>query len=406
MSIITGRKIYKRDSKGLLRCWFMEQDGNLYRTTAGLDGGNLVTSEWSVAEPTNVGRSNERDGVAQAAFEVAAGYEHKLKREYFETPELASGEKRFFKPMLAEKWKDIGWEGSLKRLRDAGFEPTPGNIGIGVQPKYDGFASITQIDGSTSREGQPINSAPHINEALESFFAEHPEAVVQGELYNHDLKHEFEAISSVLKKKAPDAEQLAFSRKTVQLYIYDLADPNMAHLLYSQRYAVLKLRLAPFVAASNGMLVIAPFYHVFSDEELEARRVEFVLDGYEGEMVKLDIDGYKQGRSWQNLKNKVFDDTEFEIASIEQGNGNYRGYAKKARFWREGADRTVEPGTKAFEDATFGAGIKGGQSSFNAKLLADPSKQKVATVRYFGLTNSGVPRMGVVTKWHGEARTL
>jgi DNA ligase-1 len=148
----TYDRIYKRDTKGNLRVWFMEQSGGAYRTIAGLDGGNLVTSEWTICEPTNVGRSNERDAVAQATFEIEAAYEKKLTREYHRTIEATDGGAHFFKPMLAQKFEEF----------------VPFSF---AQPKLDGVRCIATKDGLFSREGKPIPGAPHVFEALQPLFA-------------------------------------------------------------------------------------------------------------------------------------------------------------------------------------------------------------------------------------------
>lgn len=115
-------EIYKRDSKGKLRVWHMVQDGDRYRTFDGLHGGTVKSSSWRQARPTNVGRSNERDGVAQATFEIEAAYENKLTREYHRTIEATENGAHFFKPMLAQSYKEFA----------------PGY----VQPKLDRFVAV------------------------------------------------------------------------------------------------------------------------------------------------------------------------------------------------------------------------------------------------------------------------
>lgn len=42
--------LYKFDTKGKIREWRMEVDGNQYRTIAGLQDGKQVTSGWTTAE--------------------------------------------------------------------------------------------------------------------------------------------------------------------------------------------------------------------------------------------------------------------------------------------------------------------------------------------------------------------
>ena len=95
--------LYKLDSKGKLREWWMEQDGSRYRTHSGLADGKKAATGWTQAEATNVGRSNERDPVAQATFEIEAEYTKNLERDYHRTIEGAQNGAHFFEPMLAAK---------------------------------------------------------------------------------------------------------------------------------------------------------------------------------------------------------------------------------------------------------------------------------------------------------------
>lgn len=395
-TIIAREPLYKYDSKGKLRVWHMEREGSKHRTVAGLEGGKLTESAWTQC----VGKQKRTDE-EQAQFEIDADYTYQLAREYFLTPEEAEGGARFFKPMLAEKWKDIGWAGALKLLAKAGFVPKAGETGIYGEPKLDGFCCISQITGLTAREGPPIIAVPHISEALALFYEDFPEAPLHGELYNHDLKDDFESLSSILKKqKDITPEQFALAREMAQFHVYDWAAPHVRDLVFSERKAALKRDLGPYLAATGGVIRIVDAVPLTSDAHLEEHRIEQVELGYEGQMVKLDIGPYEQKRSKQNRKNKVFDDGEFDVVRIEAGVGNYAGYAKRVICWRPGADRSEGPN----KDNTFGAGIKGKRdASLELLLYAD---HKVVTLRYFGLTKYGVPRMGVAIKWHGEKRTL
>ncbi|AXQ69803.1 hypothetical protein HOU03_gp464 [Caulobacter phage CcrSC] len=390
-TLIVGPPLYKYDSKGKLRVWRMEQEGSKHRTVAGLDGGALTTSEWTQC----VGKQKRSDE-EQAAFEIASGYEYQLKREYFETPEAAAGEARFFKPMLAQKWSDLGWDGAQKRLKKSGWTPRfDGDTGVYAQPKLDGFCCIAQKTGLTSREGQPIVAVPHIMEALAGFFEEYPDAVLHGELYNHVFKDDFETLVSILKKqKNISEEQYALAREMAQFHLYDYAAPHVRDDRYPDRYEALVAQTAEHVELADGILHIVPLEPITSAEHLEQHRSKQVDLGYEGQMPKLDLCGYEQKRSWSVLKNKVFDDGEFEVVDIIEGKGNYSGYAKRVTC-------------RLPDGRTFGAGIKGGQSKFNKDLLGEAGQeQKVVTITHFGWTGEGIPRMGVATKWHGAERTL
>ncbi len=388
--IVTGRSLYKFDSKGGLRVWYMEQQGDKHRTVAGLDGGALTASEWT----TCVGKQKRSD-VEQATFEVNSGYTYQLKREYFETPEAAKGDARFFKPMLAEKYKDCKFDGAVARLTKAGYKPKfEGDTGIRYQHKFDGFCCIAQASGLTSREGQPIVSVPHIMEALQPYFDKYPDGVLHGELYHHDLKDNFQQLQSILKKqKNITEEQYAFARKMAQYHMYDYPAPHARDLDFDGRFELLQADLADNPSLGD-MLHIAETVPVRDADHIDELMSNSLELGYEGGIGRSNLGEYVQKRSWQVMKIKEFDDGEFTVVDILPGKGNYAAYAKKAVLRND------------LTDDLFEAGIKGGYSQFNKDLLGNPASQTVATVRYFGRYNTGIPRMGVVIVWHGDKRTL
>ena len=63
-------KLYIRDKKNKPRVWWLEQNDGAYRAVSGIDQGKMVTSDWTYTTTTNEGRSNERDPIAQATFEI------------------------------------------------------------------------------------------------------------------------------------------------------------------------------------------------------------------------------------------------------------------------------------------------------------------------------------------------
>lgn len=362
MNTINHEIIYKRDSKGKLRQWHIEQDGGRYRTHAGLVDGKLVTSDWTRAHPTNEGRANYRDSTAQATFEIKAAYENKLTREYHRTVEATSGGAHFFKPMLAKeytKWSGPCW----------------------AQPKLDGIRCIATKDGLFSRQGKPITAVPHIHAALASVFASQPGLVLDGELYNHDLKDDFNEIVSAVRKKSPTAAELELAEQKIQYHVYDT--PSFEKHDFAARMG--QVRLA---CEASGHTAV-PTHFVNTVEELDQLYGQWLELGYEGQMVRLPGE-YEQKRSSLLLKRKTFQDAEYEVVSIEEGQGNWSGVAKRVVC-------------KLPDGRTFGAGIKG--SYERAKTLLNET-HKVATVRFFALTPDGVPRFPVATVFHGAERTL
>ena len=79
------------------------------------------------------------------------------------------------KPMLAHKYNPDKFQ-------------YPGYI----QPKLDGVRCVFTKDGAFSRTGKQFMNVKHIETALQPVFAQHPSLMLDGELYNHDLKDDFE----------------------------------------------------------------------------------------------------------------------------------------------------------------------------------------------------------------------
>lgn len=381
--------LFKLDSKGKTRVWFMEQDGDKYRTFDGIEGGKVKPSGWKTAKPTNVGRSNERDGVAQATFEIEACYTKQLKGAYYrDVSDIALG-CRFIEPMLADKYKD-------------------GEVGE-AQPKMDGFRCLLRRDGGWSREGEEIPGARHLVRELteKGIFERFPHLTLDGELYNHEYKHRFGDLASLLKKQNPTAEQLALIERDVQLHAYDLivVTPYPHKMLKPQPRAERCRQLAAMLR-----LIDSPMFHlvesvpVTSRAEYDEAHGRWLADGFEGSMFRVNDGSYDIGRRSSVLqKRKDFDDEEFEIVEIQEGEGNWAGAAKRVVCWLPGADRTTEPN----ETNTFEAGLRGTYDE-NVKLLSERDKHRIVTIRFFGYTTTAIPkpRFGVATKFHGAARTL
>ena len=64
------------------------------------------------------------------------------------------------------------------------------------QPKLDGIRCIANQSGLWTRAGKEITSCPHIWESVKPFLDANPGVTLDGELYNHELKEDFNKISS------------------------------------------------------------------------------------------------------------------------------------------------------------------------------------------------------------------
>jgi DNA ligase-1 len=121
--------LYKKDTTGKIRQWSVIADGNKFWSEQGTIDGKIVVNKPTVTSPKNVGRSNETTAEEQAIAEAKAKWEKKKGGEYFESIKAANGEKRFFKPMLADKFDD--------REKDLKYP-------VITQPKLDGIRCIVQ----------------------------------------------------------------------------------------------------------------------------------------------------------------------------------------------------------------------------------------------------------------------
>lgn len=360
MEISTG--IFKRDSKGAIRIWWFETGFNeqgqwAWRTVSGLLDGKRVTSEWKFVEQKNVGKSNETSLSEQAYAEARAERTKKLERGYFDRiGDIDSFDK--FKPMLAAKYEDVKF-----------------NFPVFAQPKLDGIRCIARADGLWTRAGKQIVSCPHIEKSLKVFFQKNPDAILDGELYNHELRDDFNKITSLVRKTKPKPEDIAECAKMVEYHIYDMPSKNN----FGERYNDMsKLGFeAPIIYVKTRI--------VNNQEALDSLYGAWLEDGFEGQMVRIDEPYETDKRSKSLLKRKGFLDAEFKVLRIEEGVGNWSGHIK--RFVLELPD-----------GREFGSNVRGTQAILK-KLLEDGETPDWATCRYFTPTPDGIPRFPVVTDW-------
>jgi DNA ligase-1 len=257
--------IYKKTSSGATQLWYAEVEGGKFRTISGQIDGKKTTSEWTVTEPKNVGKQNATTAEQQAVAEVEALYRKKLAKDYHERVDTIAAPK-IFAPMLAEKYKDH--KDSVKGE-------------VFVQPKLDGIRCIAKKDGLWTRNGKAIVNCPHVSDALKPIFDRFPDAIFDGELYNHSLKDDFNEIASNVKKTKPTPETWDRARRTVQYHIYDFPS-------YSGTFSARRMELEDIIPTQLGhtaFLQLVETYVVMGDE-IDEMYAKFIEDGYEGLMVR------------------------------------------------------------------------------------------------------------------------
>ena len=210
------------------------------------------------------------------------------------------------KPMLAYK---------------VGKKPVDWSEKVFMQPKLDGVRCVIQLDKTGkviaySRTGKPWLNIRHILKDLKPWFEEHPDAILDGELYNHELRNDFEQIISLVRTQKPTAYMRSKSKKLVQFHCYDYANGND---VYSQRMQNLSVS-----DMYSYCVKYVPTWQVTSSGHANLKHKTFLEKDYEGSILRLDT-VYQTKRSYGLQKFKDFHDAEATIVGYVPGKGKRTG---------------------------------------------------------------------------------
>tara|TARA_R110002167_G_scaffold253094_2_gene459434 strand:- start:108 stop:938 length:831 start_codon:yes stop_codon:yes gene_type:complete len=197
-----------------------------------------------------------------------------------------------------------------------------------MQPKLDGVRCLISKDGAYSRTGKEFKNIQHITRILKPFFKTHPKHILDGELYNHKLKDDFEKIISLVRKTNVTQGSLAQSRKFVQFHLYDYIHPSNKN--YSGRHFELSNwnLYGKYIKYVETIQVTTPL--------ISNQAHKLNLDnGYEGSILRLNK-SYENKRSYNLQKFKDFQDAEATIVGYEEGKGKREGTIGK--FLMQDAD--------------------------------------------------------------------
>jgi len=196
---------------------------------------------------------------------------------------------------------------------------------VSMQPKLDGVRCVIQYEQVTplqtgpvaySRTGKQWKNIDHILESLTPFFDANPNVILDGELYNHALRDDFEKIISCVRKTKPKAIDRAESRKLVQFHCYDIVDET---LTFEERNYFIQKHLPK----TYGIKTVKT--QAVASESLSKVVHQQNLDaGYEGSILRLN-DTYQCKRSHSLRKFKDFRDAEATITDWVEGKGKRVG---------------------------------------------------------------------------------
>lgn len=371
---MTYKTLYTKDTLGNIRIWYMEQNGNKYRTISGLSDGEKVTSEWSHAEAKNVGRSNATTVIEQATAEIEAKYKKQLKTGYHTNVKDVDQGTSYVEPMLAQP------------LHKLSKQPNFDKEQWGMQCKFNGNRCIATKDGLFTRKGEKYMSVPHIENALKPLFKEYPNAVLDGELFNNDLRQQLNEISKLIRKtKNIDPADLVASEKLVKFYIYDGYNfGEKSDILDEQTsYIDRKMWIDIVVIPISKYFVEVDTKIVKSNDHMNELFQNLLNDQQEGGILRKMDAPYEHKRSKNLVKVKSEDDSEATILDITDGDGNWKGAATNV--------------TLKWKNVTFDAVFKGTYEK-RAEILKNKKNWigKEVKFLYMGLTGLGTPNYGRV----------
>jgi ATP-dependent DNA ligase len=199
-----------------------------------------------------------------------------------------------------------------------------------IQPKLDGVRCVIQAEQvdhfsrpikyevkAYSRTGKEWKNIDHILEQLKPFFKRFPYIILDGELYNHDLRDNFEKIISLVRKTKPTAEDRVEASRLTQFHCYDIIDEKLP---FDQRNEF----IASTLMLQGDSIYFLDTAMVFDEDEAKSIHRSNLKKGYEGSIVRTN-DTYACKRSHNLRKFKDFSDAEAEIVGWVEGKGKRIG---------------------------------------------------------------------------------
>jgi DNA ligase 1 len=359
--------LYKKNSRDNIQVWDVSvvknDDIYLIQTQYGQQGGKIQITKDPITEGKNLGRANATTPEKQAITEAKSKWTHKQDREGYvqKLTDIERDLRDGIDPMLAHR-----------------YDKYPHKILFPcyMQPKLDGHRCIAIIENGKctlfSRTRNIILGVPHINEALLEMFPETEVPIIlDGELYNHDYKSEFETLTSFIRSETPKS-----GFEVVQYHIYDLVYDSEFYV----RQTILVNMQKEF--GNRGSIRFVETMYVDAQDVVPMFR-KYRSQGYEGGMLRNGGGKYSHKRSYDLLKVKEFEDAEFQIVAINEGRGKLKGHAI--------FECAIEDGITRFEAKLIGAeerlkDIFNNQNQYLGKKL---------TVQFQGRTKNNIPRFPV-----------
>lgn len=194
-----------------------------------------------------------------------------------------------------------------------------------MQPKLDGVRCYITKDGAFSRNHKPFHNVKHILTELRPFFRDNPHITLDGELYNHSFRDDFNKIISLVRKQKPTQADKFEAASSLQFHCYDLYSSKYPEAKFSER----ELNIETYKAIYSWRSIqTVQTDLVWNKKDLNKYHKRNKQNGYEGSMLRRNTT-YQQRRTHDLQKVKDWSDTEITITGYVEGKGRFeRGLGK------------------------------------------------------------------------------
>ena len=255
-----------------------------------------------------------------------------------------------------------------------------------VQRKLDGVRCLSWTDANgdvimMSRRNNPFYGLDHIRKEIKTLNLP-PNIVLDGELYAHGDKMTFQKLAGLVRRhtvKDADAKEI----EKIRYHVYDMIDLSDRMKPFKDRHKFLDNNIG---VKKPVYLDVVENFIVANKEEGDKRHSQFVQEGFEGLMFR-NIDSPYQGKRSAHLqKYKKFDDAEFKVIGYEEAQGKDAGTVIWVLETVAGEKFRARPkGTLAERAKMFNT----------VSTKPDAYIGKMMTIKYFGLTDAGIPRFPI-----------
>lgn len=374
--------LYNVDSKQKTRQVTFEyiktDEGYTIYRNSGLVGGAIVSQPSLVITKGKASRTLDQQVTLEFNALISKAKDKGYKETIEEVGSVKTDSNGNRKPMLAKDPRgkilpDVSEEKAREIIISRIDKIVKGKKGY-MSKKLDGVRMLDRkptegLSSTSSRGGKSYDAITLkmiADPCIEAFFEKYPDYQLDGEIYKHGL--DLETISGSCRKKVYEEAR----HGEFQFWVFDILADG---LTFEERLEILRE-----IQPETNSVIIVDHIEVSTVEEIMKLHDEWVALGFEGGIWRDAASVYKDGKDNRMLKIKLMQDDEFEIVGISEGlRPEDMVFIMKM------------PDGKTFEAKPRGTVEK--RLEYLAEI--DSLKGQMGTVKFFYITDKGVPNLPV-----------